>query len=182
MVRQLKQLPSFNPGAAARLLTALQESQYSEEAKKLVAAAIDHNVISSPLPGGPMRMHSTKRKGMGYQYLHAAMTNYMTEKDITSLRCAKRSLANKTQVIVDRLARLGIGNPDEVTIAWGVGIVALSHFTAYPMCQTIFGMVHDMKERVNITYKIWPSSTSTGTPMLAMFVSLRPFVSCNPGL
>ena len=159
-MRKVKELPAFTPAAATRLLTALKDSHYSEDGKQLIAAAIDESVISSPVPSGVTRPKPASgkrsRSRSVYQYLHSAMTSYLTGQDWDGLRCAQRPLANKVQVIVDRLVRLGVRSPDEHTIAWGVGIVMLCHFTTYPMYQTVKANVDSMKQSIQCCQREWP--------------------------
>ena len=78
--------------------------------------------------------------------MHASLVNYFTDSDIQALRGEKRPLANKIQVVVDRFVRLGLNSPDEWTIAWSVGVVILSHYTTFPLYQSVKGTVDDMRD------------------------------------
>ena len=88
--------------------------------------------------------------------MHQCITNYLTEQDMANLRDERRPLANKMQVIVDRLVRLGVSSPDEVTIAWCAGVVVLCHFTKPPLYSSIFACVHDIKGTFKASQKPWP--------------------------
>ena len=188
MVRKIKQLPSLHTAAATRLLMAVQSSAFTEEAKVLLATAVDQSVLQdSPSNASAISppskrsrsfswhvvsiacrsfnamqlmsfslFHLPPRTGGGYQYLHQCITSYLTEQDMVNLRDERRPLANKLQVIVDRLIRLGVNSPDEVTIAWCVGVVVVCHFTSFPLYSSIFACVHDIKGTFKASQKPWP--------------------------
>ena len=86
------------------------------------------------------------------------ITNYLTATDWQHLRCSKRALANKIQVVVDRWVRLGLTSCDEWTFAWGVGVVVLSHFEEYPLYVSVFAILSDMKESFRCSQKPAPVS------------------------
>ena len=84
------------------------------------------------------------------------IVNYLTASDWQHLRCFKRPLANKIQVVVDRWVRLGLTSCDEWTFAWGVGVVVLSHFDEFPLYSSVFAILHDMKESFSCSQKPAP--------------------------
>ena len=67
--------------------------------------------------------------------LHDGMPFYITKREGNCLKHPKKPLANKIQLMVDRLTKLGINKPDEVTFACAVAIVVLCHFQVYPKIQ-----------------------------------------------
>ena len=145
MVVQINNLSSLDPAAASRITDAVAASAYSEHGRALICSAVDNKLVAAA-PSKKRARKSNDDPAGSSQYLHDGFQNYLTESDWTGLRCSKRSLESKTQLLVDRMVRIGLRKPDEVTIAWAVAILVLTHFSQFPLYKSIHAILNDLKD------------------------------------
>ena len=143
MACQIQQLPSFDSAAASRLANAVEHSAYEQAGKVLICDAIDRKLMDKG--SCPSHWKAQRNKASPTQYLHSAITCYLTENDWAGLHTAKKTLASKLQIIADRLVRIGLCSPDEYTFAWGLGLVLHCHFPRYPSYAAVHGLLEDLK-------------------------------------
>ena len=157
---QINKLPQLKVDGAKLLNDAISLSGYSADGKQEIMDCIANKLIETPAG----RVGSALQANQ-WTKLHNGMPFYISKSELDGLNDPKRPLANKIQIIVDRLCKLGIMKPDEYTFAWAVGIVVLCHFQDYPKYKHVFAILGDMKAAHFATRTSWPLDCICDYPM-----------------
>ena len=116
---QIAVLPSVTVQDAAQLNTAIESSVFAQEEKALLAQAVTKACMS--YQSG--QIFTTRRSTQMLRHPHA----FLTASDWEVLESPSILVSQKISRMVDRLARIGLRNPSEVTVKSMAALIACVH-------------------------------------------------------
>ena len=129
---QIKTIGNLAPAAAARLNTAIQSSGFHAEGKQLLGLAVSEVMLGSATLAGTQPRRGTQTL--------TDVWAYMTEKDWGVFNSDVPS-GQKLMALTERLLRLGVRNPAEVTVKNSVALIAATHWQEPPDANTLHSLV-----------------------------------------
>ena len=157
IILQINRLPPIKVDGGKVLNDAVGNSGHSAEGMKKIMDCIAKKLIEPP--------GKKNATFLGWTKLREGMQFYISKNEVDGLNCHKKPLANKIQLIVDRLCKLGIMKPDEHTFACAVAILVLCHFQIFPKYKQVFAILGDMKSCHSATKHEWPFDYIQDYPM-----------------
>ena len=131
------------------LVEAVSASTLSDATKNTIQNAIDTRLAAAlaqtPAAQPGVSAHAPQKLG-------PMITNYLTAADWFVLKDPKKTLQAKSQVLTDRLAKLGIRYAAEITVRWCVALLVCmmyEHTNIFPSYPSIHDMVHDFKAAID---------------------------------
>ena len=131
------------------LVEAVSTSNLSDATKNTIQDAIDTR-FAAALAQTPSAQPGTAAHTP--QKLGPMLTNYLTAADWLVLKDPKKSLQAKSQVLTDRLSKLGVRYAAEVTVRWCVALLVCMMYEStniFPSYTSIHDMVHDFKASID---------------------------------
>ena len=154
--KSITQLQVLDVSGAAHLTEVISSSGFDDASKTQLADAVARRVASSS--GAQQQQHRRSTQTL------QNVSNYMTPSDWELLNAGGPAVA-KITVVVDRLGKLGMRNPSEVTIKHCTALVVSTHCTTEQSASEL----HDMMLQVKAAF-----ATRKGAPTTLPHITMYP--------
>lgn len=147
LLRMIGDLPSFGPGEASVINTALKDIHYGPTQGSRISEYIETKlkecVDRSDVGKGRGARGATFKSGS--KQTLKCWWNYFTSDELDFFRDPQKSWDRKVTMLVDKGMSVGCNAPEEQTYKWAMSFLLLMHYSDMPSPQQIYAKVQSMK-------------------------------------
>ena len=152
MATQVRSLPQpVDCGIASELKEAVLMSGYDDAGKEMIVAAIEEQLFKGLVVPGK----GSSKQGIS-QKLHEHLPRFILKHEAVQFQSPSTSYEAKQQLLIDRLGKLGVINPDEYTVAYCVALLLIWHVDKLPSHRSSHRKLLDFKAALALSKKAYP--------------------------
>ena len=159
VVAKIASLQHFDVRTAMTLIDALDKLAHTTRMSPSLVQQVQDSIdarMTTATAQLPTSVVAHKSRGGGVTQELRAPYNFLTASDVTGLRDIRANTMTMVNIVAQRLRLLGVKNPHEQTIKYGVAMIVSvlsDKLQQFPSYESIYNIVNDLKAAIDAAGK-----------------------------